>query len=461
MSGPSLRDLRPLLWSSIDNPESRDLDQVEFAERLPGGAIRVLVGIADVDALVPRGSQIDGHAAWNTTSVYAGVATFPMLADALSAGFTSLLGGEDRRAVVLDMTVRDDGTTVANAAHPALVRNHARLTYESVGAWLEGATPAPPEVAGVPGLAAQIRLQEEAALRLDAQRKRSGALDFETIEARPVVEDGRVVGLAVPRKNRARHLIENFMIAANTAMADLLESSGQARIQRVVREPERWPRIVAIAGRLGEALPPEPDAPALADFLARRKAADPGNYADLSLSVVKLLGPGRYSVVRPGSRGEGHFGLAVPGYTHSTAPNRRYADLVTQRLLKALVRQEPSPYTGDELAAMAQRCTERENAARKVERLMRKVAAAVLFGGRLGEVFDAIVTGASAKGTYVRTVAPPVEGRVVRGERDMDVADRVRVRLIATDPDSGHIDFERADERIMGGATFGPREGLS
>ena len=438
-----LRDLRGLLWSSIDNAESRDLDQVEVAESLPDGAIRVLVGIADVDHRVPLHSAIDTHAAHNTVSVYTGVVTFAMLPEALSTDQTSLMSEADRMAIVMEMTVDAHGKGTGSQVYPALLRNHARLSYDEVGAWLEGHGPIPPPIAGVSGMEAQIRLQDEAAQRLQAYRRQQGALEFESVEAQPVVAEGRVVGLTVPDKNRARYLIENFMVAANSAMAEFLAASGIPSIQRVVRSPERWPRIVEIAARLGDTLPDEPSVPALAAFLGRRRQAAPEQFPDLSLAVVKLLGPGQYALIDSADDVSGHFGLAVRSYTHSTAPNRRFVDLVTQRLLKAAHVSSPPPYTPDELEQIAAHCTEREGAARKVERLMRKVLAAALFQNRIGESFAAIITGAKPGATYVRVVSPPVEGRLVRGENGLDVGDKLRVRLVGVDVTRGFIDFER------------------
>lgn len=443
-SGPSIRDLRSALWSSIDNRESRDLDQVEYAEALPGNDIRLLIGIADVDAFIPKGSAIDRHALENTTSVYTGVETFPMLPEQLSNDTTSLLEDADRLAVVIDLVLDSEGQVRATDVYRAQVRNHAKLVYEETGAWLEERASAPKKVSETPGLVDQLRLQDEATKRLRALRQRSGALNLQTIEAKPVAVDGRVVDLVTSEHNRARDIIESFMVAANTEMAGFLESAGWPSIRRVVRTPERWPRIVEIAKGFGENLPREPDSRALAAFLSRRRADDPVHFPDLSLSIVKLLGAGEYTVERPGTEGEGHFGLAVHDYTHSTAPNRRYADLITQRLLKAVVAHGPMPYTEAELREIAERCTEREDAARKVERLMRKAAAAMLLSERTGETFDAIVTGVSDKGTFVRLIAPPAEGRVVRGEHGMDVGDRVRVRLLSTEPERGFIDFARS-----------------
>ena len=438
----SVRDLRSLLWSSIDDSRSRDLDQVEYAERQADGDIRVMIGIADVDALVSKDSAINQHAAENGTTVYTGITIFPMLPEQLSTGVTSLMEGVDRVAMVIDLMVGGDGAVRSSDVYRATLHNRAQLAYESVGRWLEGDGPTPPPVANVAGMEDQIRLQVEATERLRALRQRSGALDLETIEASPVATDGKVVGIAVTQPNRARDILESFMVAANVAMAQFLKAKGWPSLRRVVRTPERWPRMVEIAERLGGHLPPEPDSQALADFLARRKAADPDHFPDLSLAIVKLMGPGEYVVEQPGTEHEGHFGLAVRDYTHGTAPNRRYADLVTQRLLKAVTVGVAAPYGEDELTEIAARCTEREDAARKVERQMRKVAAAVLLGQRIGETFSAVVTGVTESGTFVRLLAPPADGRVVRGEHGLDVGDKVRVRLLATEPARGFIDFE-------------------
>lgn len=443
---PAIRDLRSLLWSSIDNVESRDLDQVEWAEKLPNGEIRLLIGIADVDALVPKNSAVDAHAAVNTTSVYTGVETFPMLPLALSADATSLLPGVDRLAVVISLRVSSSGSVAREDVFRALLRNRAKLAYEEVGAWLEDrSTPAPDLCAEIPGLQEQLEIQSEASQFLRDARIKNGALSFETIEARPVVENGRVTNLTLVAQNRARDLIESFMVAANGAVADFLHSQNSLSIGRVVREPDRWPRIVEIAKNLGDDLPEKPDALALSSFLERRKKADPAHFADVSLSVVKLLGPGQYEVEKPGEIPAGHFGLSVRDYTHSTAPNRRYIDLIIQRLVKACLAKSPAPYSEAELKAIAARCMTMENAANKVERLMRKVAAASLLASRVGEVFPAIVTGASPKGTFVRLLSMPAEGRVMKGIEGLDVGEKTRVRLISINAERGFIDFERVD----------------
>jgi VacB/RNase II family 3'-5' exoribonuclease len=441
---PDTRDLRGVLWSSIDNDTSRDLDQVEAAERLQNGDIRVLVGIADVDAFVPIGSPIDEHAALQTTTVYAGVRNFPMLPEALSTGATSLLDGADKLAVVIEFAVAADGAVHGEHTYPALVRNQAQLTYDAVGAWLEQTGPAPPKVAASRELQQQLLLQDECARRLLTARQRHGALNIETIETRPVLLHGEVTGVTRQGKNRATELIEDFMIAANEVVARTLGTLRLPSIRRVVRTPERWDRLVELARTFGATLPVSPSSSALNDFLLGRKAADPDHFPDLSLAVIKLMGPGEYMLERPGDPDPGHFGLAVQDYTHATAPNRRFADLVTQRLLKRALAGQPAPYKDDELALIARNCTLKENEARKVEREMSKRIAAVAMSHRIGETFDAIVTGVTPKGTFVRVLQPHVEGLLARGQQGVDVGDRLRVTLVRTDVDRGYIDFARA-----------------
>ena len=442
-----VRDLRSLLWTSIDNRESRDLDQVEFCERVGNGAVRLRLGVADVDYLVPKGSAIDQHASANTTSVYTGVETFPMLPEKLSTDLTSLLEAQERLVVVVDMLVDASGEVEDVSAYRALVVNRAKLTYEGVGNWLAGGGAAPEEFAVNKGLDEQVKLQDDLARRLRERRHERGALDLETIEARPVTSStGDVVDIEVTRKNRARDLIEDFMIAANVAIAGFLEARRVPSIRRVVVAPKRWPRLVELAKRYRDQLPDEPSSVALADFLERRREAAPDSFADLSLSVVKLLGAGQYTVERPWEPDgeEGHFGLAVDDYSHTTAPNRRYADLVMQRLLKATLRGEQPPYTAEELDAIATRCTDMENAARKVERTMRKAIAARLLERRVGDTFDAIITGVNASGTFARLTHPPAEGRIMRGEHGLDVGDHVRVKLVGVDVAKGYIDFVKS-----------------
>ncbi len=442
--GPSVRDLRSLLWSSIDNDTSRDLDQIEVAERLPGGGIRMLVGIADVDVFVPAHSPIDAHAAIETTTVYTGVRNFPMIPEALSTGTSSLLEGADRMALVIEFVVAADGTVGSDQVYRALVRNKAQLTYNAVGAWLERAGPAPQKVAASRELQLQLAIQDECAQRLLKARHRHGALNIETIETRPLLLHGEIVDVVREQKTRATELIEDFMIAANEIVARTLERLGVLSIRRVVKTPERWPRIVELAARFGATLPAEPSAPALNDFLVARQSADPDHFADLSLAVIKLLGPGEYVVEGRDDGRMDHFGLAVQNYTHATAPNRRFADLVTQRLLKSSMAGGAPPYKEDELDAIARDCTVKENEARKVEREMSKRIAAVAMSRRIGETFDAIVTGVTPKGTFVRVLKPHVEGLLVRGHEGVDVGDRLRVTLVRTDVDRGYIDFTRA-----------------
>ena len=441
-----VRDLRQLPWSSIDNTESRDLDQVEVAEALPDGSIKLIVGIADVDSLVPKGSPLDEHALANCTSVYTGIDVFPMLPEKLSTDLTSLNESADRLAIAIETVVDRNGDVTSFDVYRAMVHNYAKLAYESVGEWLGGGS-APEKVNGNAALSNQLKLQRDAAQRLKAERLRNGALELETIEATPVAKDGRIVDLAVVHKNQARDLIEDFMIASNVAIARFLEARGRSGIRRVVREPERWGRIVELAKRYGTTLPDNPDSLALAKFLAERRAADAERFPDLSLSIVKLMGPGIYALDLPGKDPGGHFGLATHDYSHATAPNRRYADLVTQRLVKAALVDQPAPYSNEELASVAARCTEREDAENKVERTIRKTAAALLLRDRIGETFDAIVTGANDKGTFVRTIRPPAEGMVVRQHEGFDVGDRVRVKLVGADPNRGFIDFEGRGER--------------
>ena len=434
-------DLRHLLWSSIDNDTSKDLDQIEWAERQAGGTIRVLIGVADVDARVVEGTVIDGHARSQTTSVYTGVKVFPMLPTELSEGITSLNENEDRAAMVIEYLVGGEGSVSGGKGYRALVRNKAQLAYNAVGAWLEGKGPAPAKVAANAELAAQLKLQDEAAHDMLDCRFQHGALDLETVETRPVMLSGEAVDIVRQQKNRATSLIEEFMVAANGVIARTFEAAGVASIRRIVRTPKRWERIVALADGLGTTLPKEPDSKALNDFLLTQKQKDPDHFPDLSLAVVKLMGPGEYVLVRPNEVSPGHFGLAVQDYTHSTAPNRRFPDVVTQRLLKATLAKGAQPYSIGDLDAIAQRCTLMEDGARKVEREMQKRIAAVVLHPRIGQSFRAVVTGVNHYGTFVRTLDPHAEGMLVRGAKGLDVGDRVTVKLISTDPERGFIDF--------------------
>ena len=437
------RDLRSLLWSSIDNDTSRDLDQIEYTEALPNGSFRVLIGIADVDAFVPKGSPIDAHALRETTTVYTGVEIFSMLPEDLSTGTTSLLEGQERAAVVAEFHVDAQAQIAASDIYLAQVVNKAQLAYPSVGAWLAGGE-APPKVAASAELQAQLKMQDQIAQLLRKERSAHGALNLQTIETHPVqLRDGEI-DIEAEQKNAATQLIEDFMIAANGVVARAFEAKGRSSIRRVVKTPKRWDRIVELARQLGTQLPAQPDPRPLHDFLCQQQAKDPDHFADLSLGIIKLLGPGEYVLERPGQPSEGHFGLAVHDYTHSTAPNRRYADLVAQRLLKAMIAGRPSPYSDDELAQVAAQCTRMEDAERKVSREMQKRIAAVAMSSRVGQAFDAIVTGVNEHGSFVRTIKPHVEGMLVRGQQGVDVGDRIRVTLVRTDPSHGFIDFARA-----------------
>jgi VacB/RNase II family 3'-5' exoribonuclease len=439
-----VQDLRSRLWCSIDNDDSRDLDQLSVAEALPGGSVKMLIAIADVDAVAPKGSPIDRHAGVNTTSVYTPAVIFPMLPERLSTDLTSLVADQDRLSLVIELVVAPDGTLTASDVYGGTVRNRAKLAYNSVAAWLDGHGPLPAAASAVPGMDAQLTLQDRVAQALGAVRHEHGALQFETVELQANFDGDTVSGLQREVPNRAKALIENLMIAANGATARFLAAHGFPSIRRVVKAPERWDRIVALAKQTGDALPPAPDSRALAAFLAKRKAAEPDRFGDLSLAVIRLLGPGQYCVDTPGGDPPGHFGLAVKDYTHSTAPNRRYPDLLTQRLVKAALAGRSAPYAVPELERLAAHCTLQEDAANKVERQVRKSAAALVVASRLGERFDAIVTGASPKGTFVRVTAPPIEGMLVGGQQGLDVGDRLAVKLSRVDVDKGFIDFERA-----------------
>jgi VacB/RNase II family 3'-5' exoribonuclease len=439
----SARDLRHLIWCSIDNDDSRDLDQLTVAEAMPGEAAKILVAIADVDAIVTKPSALDDHAQHNTTSVYTGAEVFPMLPEKLSTDLTSLNYESDRLAIVVEMMISGDGTLQGSDLYAATVRNHAKLAYNSVAGWLEGYGPMPSGISALAGLDENLRLQERVAQKLKTLRHAHGALNLETIEAHPLFDGDELQGLIAERDNRANDIIADFMIAANGVTARYLASKMMPSLRRVVRTPKRWDRIIELASEHGFTLPQQPDAKALEQFLVSQKTADPLRFPDLSLGVIKLMGAGEYVVELPGEGATGHFGLAVRDYTHATAPNRRYPDLITQRLLKATLTGRSQPYRNDELAALAKHCTEAEDAAKKVERQVGKSAAAMLLESRIGEHFDVFVTGASEKGTWVRLLQPPVEGRLVSGFQGMDVGHKLRVQLTHTDVERGYIDFRK------------------
>ncbi len=439
-----LRDLRGLPWASIDNDDSRDLDQLTAARDLGGGDVLVFVAISDVDALVSMDSPLDRHAAHNTTSVYTPAVIFPMLPVKLSEGLTSLNQDEDRRAVVMEMTVGADGSVRNYDIYEAAVRNRAKLAYNSLAAWLEGPGPVPARAAAVSGLEENLRLQDRTAQKMKRRRHEHGALSLKTVEASPRFEQDVIIDLDIRAKNRANDLIEDFMIAANSVASRFLAARGLPSLRRVVRRPQRWDRIVELATEHGHSLPKTPDAVALERFLMEAQAKDALRFPDLSLSIIKLLGPGEYAADIPGERQwDGHFSLAVRGYSHSTAPNRRFPDLITQRLLKAALAKTPVPYPSSGLEELAAHCTREEDAAKKVERRVGKSAAALLFESRIGQRFDAIVTGAGPKGTWARLLHPPVEGKVVSGYQGLDVGHRVQVRLVHVDVEAGFIDFEK------------------
>jgi len=437
-----IADLRALAWCSIDNDDSRDLDQLTACEPLPGGATRVFVAVADVDAVVAKGSPIDDHARFNTTSVYTAARIFPMLPERLSTDLTSLNPGQDRLALVTTMVVAADATVTQATVQRALVNNKAKLAYDALSAWIEGEGAFPMAGPVAAGMDRQVRTQDEAAQRLRARRHAEGALEFETLQPRAVYEGERVVEIRQQVQNRARQLIEELMIATNQATAQFLAEHGGASLRRVVRSPERWQRIVMEARKYGEALPKEPDSRALEAFLARRRKADPLRFPDLSLVIVKLMGSGEYVVEQPSGAPIGHFGLAVRDYTHSTAPNRRFPDLITSRMLKSVLTGSPAPYSAAELSELAAHCSQQEDAAQKVERKLRKCEAALLLESHVGQRYEAIVTGRTDSNTWVRTLAPPVEGMLTGRAPELDVGQRVEVRLVSTDVERGFIDFE-------------------
>ena len=437
---PDVHDLRALLWCSIDNDDSLDLDQLSVCQVLQNGAVQIQVAVADVDCLVRKDTPIDADAQLNTTSVYTGPRIFPMLPEKLSTDLTSLNPQVDRLAMVSDMVFRADGSIASARIYRAWVHNKAKLAYDAVSAWLLGDGPLPDAAAAVPGMDEQLRTQDSVAQQLRARRLEHGALEFQTFQPKAVFEGDTVVDIVQQPQNRARQLIEELMIATNGVVAGYLMREGRPAIRRVVRSPDRWARIVAVAAELHESLPPDPDGPALEAFLRKQRARDPVRFPDLSLTIVKLMGSGEYVVEAPGSDKLGHFGLAVRDYAHSTAPNRRYPDLITQRLVKAALKGQPSPYTIDELSKIAAHCSAQEGAADKVERQLRKSEAAVLLRAHVGEQFSGVVTGNARGNIWVRIFNPPAEGKLA-APNGVPVGQLVEVRLEATSVERGHIDF--------------------
>lgn len=438
-----IRDMRNLLWASIDNDDSLDLDQLTVAESTLSEKVKIFVAISDVDKSIIKGSAIDQHARNNTTSVYTAAKIFPMLPEKVSTDITSLNFNEDRLSIVVEMLIDEDGTLEASKIYIAWVHNYAKLAYNSVAVWLERDGVVPEAIVAVQGLAENLQLQDQVAQRMKNLRHIHGALSLATIEAKPVFNGDQIHALEIEEKNRAKEIIENFMIAANGVTARYLSAKKSPSIRRVVRTPKRWERIVEIATDYKFKLPELPSSKALEEFLVIQKNADPLRFPDLSLAVIKLMGAGEYVAEQPDANAPGHFGLAVKDYAHSTAPNRRYSDLLTQRLLKAAMEGKPVPYSKDELDTLAAHCTEAEDAANKVERQIAKSAAALVLESKIGEQFNSIVTGASKKGTWVRLLTMPVEGKLISGFDGIDVGDRIHVQLIFVDVEKGFIDFRK------------------
>lgn len=436
-----VEDLRTRLWFSIDNDDTKDIDQLTFAKQIQEDLFKIYIAVADVAFIVKKNSPLDLHAQYNTTSVYTPVRVFHMLPEIFSNKLTSLIENEDRKAVIAEIDISGEGAILSYKIYPALVRNHARLTYNNVAAWLEGKTSLPERFSYVDKLEEQIRLHDFIAQKIRQYRHDQGALVLERIDSNPIIRDSKVVDIKIAKKNRARELIEDFMIATNTATAQFLTLHHLPSIRRIVRQPARWDRIVAIAKMRGETLPDQPDVKALNIFMIKQRTLDPDAFTDLSLAIIKLIGEGEYIVEYPGKESIGHFSLAVKDYIHSTAPNRRYPDLITQRLLKAALTNASSPYTIEELEQIAEQCTNKENDAAKVERRIRKSTMIFFLSPHLNETFDALVTGASPKGTWVRIFKPPVEGKLIEGFEGLDIADRITVKLVHLDIEKGHIDF--------------------
>lgn len=441
INAPAIRtaqhtDLTKLLWCSIDNDDSLDLDQLTYAE-----GNNIWVAVADVDSLVKKNSPIDKHAKLNTTSVYTPAKIFPMLPAKLSTNLTSLNEGEERLALVVKIEINTQGEIVNSSTFKAVVHNFAKLTYSAVGGWLEGSLPIPDKVAKTVGLEEQLKTQHTIAQLLKKRRHEAGSLTLASVDPEVSIDSNDEIAIELPPHNFAHQLIEEFMIAANRATARHFKQANLPNLKRVVRIPKYWNRIVQVANSFGEDLPPYPDSKALDAFLVKRKKEDPEAFGDLSLTIIKLLGRGEYVVENDIGRPLGHFALALTDYTHSTAPNRRFPDLITQRQYKANLEGLDPPYSIKELRQLAAHCTFQEDAAMKIERRANKSAAAVLLSHHIGTVYRGIVTGASEKGTWVRLFKPAVEGKVIQGFQGLEVGDRVSVKLKAVDIPKGYIDF--------------------
>ena len=440
---PNIFDLTDLLWCSLDNDDSRDLDQLTVAEELHNGLIKIFVAIADVDSVVKKDTPIDEHAKMNAASIYTSARIFPMLPEKLSTDLTSLNPDEDRLAIVVEMVIDKEGYVTAPQVYRARVRNKAKLAYDAISDWIDGKIPPPEALGKVKGMAEQLQIQDKTAQIIRKRRRAQGSLELEIFEPKAIFDGERVVGIAQQVQNRGRQLIEEFMIATNECTAKFLAAQGHSSLRRVVRSPEKWMRIVEEAKKYGESLPAQPNSKALSLFLARQHKADPVRFPDLSLVIVKLMGSGEYVVERPNAEPVGHFGLAVRDYTHSTAPNRRYPDLITLRMIKSALQQKNPAYGNDELELLAEHCSNQEDAARKVERRVRKSEAALVLSTHINQTFDAIVTGKSITATWVRIFDIPVEGLLSDGVDDLEVGRKIRVRLISTNVEKGFIDFCR------------------
>ncbi len=441
LSATDIKDLRHLLWFSLDNDDSRDLDQLTYAERINGKGYRIYIAIADVDSLVKKNSPIDMHAEQNTTSVYTPTKIFPMLPEKLSTNFTSLNENEDRLAIIVQNEIDEKGELSHFSLYRGYVRNQAKLAYNSISAWLDGLGEPPPLLKSSENLKQQIQLQDQIASILRQNRQKRGALTLQTIESYAVFKENIIIDLKPLAKNRGRNLIEDFMISANQATALFLKNNQLPSLRRIVRSPKRWDRIIAIAKERGFVLPENPDSVTLDRFLRQQYLLDPLRFPDLSLTIIKLLGSGEYVVEFPDQDPIGHFGLAVKNYTHSSAPNRRFPDLITQRLIKGILSNASSPYTIDELEKLAKQCTEKEDLAEKVERKMRKSAACVLLASKINQEFEALVTGSSISGTWVRILSPPADGKLIQGYEHIDIGDKIRVKLVHVSIEKGFIDF--------------------
>jgi VacB/RNase II family 3'-5' exoribonuclease len=435
-----MEDLRSLPWCSIDNENSLDLDQLTFAKE-ENGTTTLFIAIADVDALVPANSAIDLHAQINATSVYTPAKLFPMLPEKLSFHLTSFVEEEDRLSLTIKINIDKRGKMEEFSLFPAIVRNPAKLSFEAVGAWLEGKATIPEKIKKVSGLEQSLLCQHKASQLLQARRHSLGALTLFPSEMEAKITQDKKIVLLSPIHNDAHQLIESFMIAANFAITNYLKNSHIPRLCRIVQKPKRWERIVQIAASFDFLLPQEPEGKALEEFLLLRKSKDPSTFQDLSLVIVKLLGRGENVVCEPNNPDQGHFGLALSAYTHSTAPNRRFVDLISLRQCKAHLKATSNPYSFKQLQQLASHCTQQEDAALKVERQMNKAVAALFLSPMIGASFEGIVTGASEKGTWARIFSPPVEGRIIRGFEKLDVGDRVVVQLESVDVPKGYINF--------------------